>query len=98
MAGRLMRPRRILSRKMKSVSVAAAERGGGGRDIQFYTGIQNTVFLLLLSTSYPGTRKEAKTSHDQALTERAATYTLSYSVSLSLRCKMLLSFGSGSSH
>ncbi len=30
MAGRLMRPRRILSRKMKSVSVAAAERGGGG--------------------------------------------------------------------
>ncbi len=76
-----MRPRRILSRKMKSVSVAAAERGGGGRDIQFYTGIQNTVFLVLLSTSYyPGTRKEAKTSHDQALTERAATYTIVFRI------------------
>ena len=60
--------------------MAAAGRGGEGgrgeRDIQFYTGIQNTVFLPLLSTSYPGTRKEAKTSHDQALTECAVTYNI----------------------
>ena len=63
--------------------MAAAGRGGGGgggRDIQFYTGIQNTVFLPLLSTSYPGTRKETKTSHDQALTERAVTYTILFRI------------------
>jgi hypothetical protein len=57
----------------------------------------NTVFLPLPSTSYPGTRKEAKTSHDQRL-RNVQSHTLSYSVSLSLRCKRLLPFGSGSSH
>ena len=98
MAGRLMRPRRIHSRKNEERECGSSrKRRRGGETyssiLEYKTPFFYSYFLLVILV------QGKKQRH--LMTKRLRNvqpHTLSYSVSLSLRCKMLLSFGSGSSH